>query len=74
MQHDVVSVPFRRHLSSAGSRGEQGEPVPQEKCVQAAGTGGVESGSADSRGWEGEGHAAPPEVSQHPSAQWGFSP
>lgn len=59
-------------LSSAGSWREQGEPVPQEERVQTAGAGGVESGSADSRRWKGEGHAAPPAVPQHPSAQWSF--
>lgn len=65
---------FRTHLSSTGSWREQGEPVRQEERVQTAGAGGVESGSADSWRWKGEGHAAPPEVSQYPSAQQGFSP
>lgn len=60
-------------LSSAGSWREQGEPVPQEERVQTAGAGGVESGSADSRRWKGEGHAAPPAIPQHPSALWSFS-
>lgn len=69
----LLSPEILTHPSSAGSWREQGEPVPQEERVPTAGAGGVESGSADPWRREGEGHAAPPAIPQHPSALWSFS-
>lgn len=55
-----LNVILKFFFSPTGSWREQGEPLPQEKHSQTAGPSGVERGTADPWGWQGEGHGPTP--------------